>query len=337
MAATNIEVWQEAEVTGIADVADGIKRIELAPQRPKRAEPGSHIDLKVQINAEDAKRSYSVVESSADGTTLVISVLKAPLSRGGSAYMHELAVGDRLQITQPLQNFPLRVGAKHYILLAGGVGITAMANMASVLKRLNADYTLVFAGRKRSAMAYLAQLEAEHGSRLEVHVDDEGTSLSVNELLERAGEETELYMCGPIRLMDAVRRGWAELELDPSALRYETFGNSGWYDPEEFIVRVPKLNLEVTVPQGRSMLEALEDAGADMMSDCRKGECGLCEVRITEITGRIDHRDVFYSERQKRQSSKMNCCVSRAITSQTGAKADAARTGGPAVVTIEPN
>ncbi|MEF9872127.1 MULTISPECIES: PDR/VanB family oxidoreductase [Micrococcaceae] len=337
MAATNIEVWQEAEVTGIADVADGIKRIELAPQLPKRAEPGSHIDLKVQINAEDAKRSYSVVESSADGTTLVISVLKAPLSRGGSTYMHELAVGDRLQITQPLQNFPLRVGAKHYILLAGGVGITAMANMASVLKRLNADYTLVFAGRKRSAMAYLAQLEAEHGSRLEVHVDDEGTSLSVNELLERAGEETELYMCGPIRLMDAVRRSWAELELDPSALRYETFGNSGWYDPEEFIVRVPKLNLEVTVPQGRSMLEALEDAGADMMSDCRKGECGLCEVRITEITGRIDHRDVFYSERQKRQSSKMNCCVSRAITSQTGAKADAARTGGPAVVTIEPN
>ena len=65
MAATNIEVWQEAEVTGIADVADGIKRIELAPQLPKRAEPGSHIDLKVQINAEDAKRSYSVVESSA--------------------------------------------------------------------------------------------------------------------------------------------------------------------------------------------------------------------------------------------------------------------------------
>ncbi|MGH3652281.1 PDR/VanB family oxidoreductase [Glutamicibacter sp.] len=337
MAATNIEVWQDAAVTRIVEVADGIKRIELAPQLPKRAEPGSHIDLAVQINGNDAKRSYSVVESSADGTTLAISVLKAPLSRGGSTYMHELSVGDRLQITQPLQNFPLRVGAKHYILLAGGVGITAMANMASVLKGLKADYTLVFAGRKRSAMAYLSELQTEHGSRLEVHVDDEGTPLKVNELLARAGQETELYMCGPIRLMDAVRRGWVERELEPSALRYETFGNSGWHDPEEFIVRVPKLGLEVAVPQGRSMLEALEDAGAQMMSDCRKGECGLCEVRITEITGQIDHRDVFYSERQKRQSSKMNCCVSRAITSATGAKADAATGGGPAVVTIEPN
>ena len=337
MAATNIEVWQDAQVTRSVEVADGIQRIELAPQQPKRAEPGSHIDVMVRINGDNAKRSYSVVESSADGSTLVISVLKAPLSRGGSSFMHELAVGDRLQITQPLQNFPLRVGAGHYLLLAGGVGITAMVNMASVLKRLNADYTLVFAGRKRSAMAYLPELQAEHGSRLEVHVDDEGTSLKVDQLLARAGEETELYMCGPIRLMDAVRRGWLERELEPSALRYETFGNSGWHDPEEFIVRVPKLGLEVRVPQGRSMLEALEDAGADMMSDCRKGECGLCEVRITEITGRIDHRDVFYSERQKRQSSKMNCCVSRAITSPTGAKADAAAGSGPAVVTIEPN
>jgi len=61
------------------------------------------------------------------------------------------------------------------------------------------------------------------------------------------------------------------------------------------------------------MLEALEDAGADMMSDCRKGECGLCEVRITEITGRIDHRDVFYSERQRDAESKICVCVSRIV------------------------
>ena len=47
------------------------------------------------------------------------------------------------------------------------------------------------------------------------------------------------------------------------------------------------------------MLEALEDAGVDMMFDCRKGECGLCEVRILELDGAIDHRDVFYSERQQ--------------------------------------
>ncbi len=48
-------------------------------------------------------------------------------------------------------------------------------------------------------------------------------------------------MCGPIRLMDAVRRAWTERELEPTNLRYETFGNSGWYEAEPFTVRIPRL------------------------------------------------------------------------------------------------
>ncbi|EMY35361.1 vanillate O-demethylase oxygenase subunit B [Arthrobacter crystallopoietes BAB-32] len=334
MAATNIEVWQRATVAEVRNVAQGIQRIELEPEQPKRAEPGSHIDVNVVIEGNVQKRSYSVVESSEDGRRLVISVMKAPQSRGGSLYMHTLQAGDTLEITQPLQNFPLRVGAERYILLAGGVGITAIVNMARVLKSLRADYTLVYVGRSRTAMAYLAELQELHGENLVVHVDDEGTALKVDELIASAGLDTELYMCGPIRLMDAVRRAWTERELDLPNLRYETFGNSGWYDPEEFIVKVPRLGIEAKVGQGRSMLEALEDAGADMMFDCRKGECGLCEVRILELDGAIDHRDVFYSERQQHAAEKMCCCVSRGITSKTGAKADASP-DGPAVITID--
>jgi len=59
-------------------------------------------------------------------------------------------------------------------------------------------------------------------------------------------------------------------------------------------------------------------AGVEMLSDCGKGECGLCEVRVTALTGKIDHRDVFYSERQKDAASKLSCCVSRVISDQPG-------------------
>lgn len=333
MAATNIEVWQLGTVVEARALADGIQRIVLEPSLPKKAEPGSHIDLKVLLDGEEHKRSYSVVESSEDGGRLVISVFKAPQSRGGSIFMHGLRVGDVLEMTQPLQNFPLRVGAERYVLLAGGIGITAIVNMARVLKNLKADYTVVYAGRSRSVMAYLPELQELHGDNLVVHVDDEGTSLNVADLVRGADLRTELYMCGPIRLMDAVRRAWTEAGLSHPNLRYETFGNSGWYDPEEFIVRIPRLGIEATVGQGRSMLEALEDAGAEMMFDCRKGECGLCEVKILRLEGAVDHRDVFYSERQQRAVHKMCCCVSRAVTSKSGAMADSA--AGPAVVTID--
>jgi vanillate O-demethylase ferredoxin subunit len=333
MAATNNEVWQSATVVAVTDVAAGIRRIELEPSAPKHAEPGSHIDLTVTINGEQEKRSYSVVESLDGGNTLAISVFKAPVSRGGSVFMHTLKPGDTLRITQPLQNFPLLVGAERYVLLAGGIGITAIANMAAVLRNVKADYTVVYAGRSRAAMAYLTDLQDLHGDRLQVHVDDEGSSLDVNALIGGIDPGTELYMCGPIRLMDAVRRGWTERELALPDLRYETFGNSGWYDPEEFVVRIPRLGVEAKVGQGRSMLEALEDAGVDMMFDCRKGECGLCEVRILNLDGAVDHRDVFYSERQQHAQEKMCCCVSRAVSSATGSRADSP--GRPAVVTID--
>lgn len=334
MAASNIEVWQLGTVVEVRKIATDIQRVVLEPSLPRKAEPGSHIDVMVRIDGNEDRRSYSIVESSEDGTRLVISVLKAPLSRGGSVFIHSLQPGDELEITQPLQNFPLRVGAERYILLAGGIGVTAMINMARVLRNIRANYTFVYAGRSRAAMAYLTELQELHGENLVVHVDDEGSPLDVNALVAGASEDTELYMCGPIRLMDAVRRTWSESGLSYPNLRYETFGNSGWHDPEEFVVKVPSLGLEVPVGKGRSMLEALEDAGADMMFDCRKGECGLCEVRILKLEGAIDHRDVFYSARQKSATEKMACCVSRAVTSPSGLATEASPSG-PAVVTIE--
>ena len=89
--------------------------------------------------------------------------------------------GDELEVTQPLQNFPLRVGAPRYVLLAGGIGITAVAEMARVLRHVGADYTLVYVGRSRERMAYAVELAELHGDRLRLHVDAEGTPLDVDE------------------------------------------------------------------------------------------------------------------------------------------------------------
>ncbi|MFF1834386.1 2Fe-2S iron-sulfur cluster-binding protein [Streptomyces sp. NPDC058231] len=79
------------------------------------------------------------------------------------------------------------------------------------------------------------------------------------------------------------------------------------------MVSVPALGVEATVGAGQSMLEALEEAGVDVMSDCRKGECDLCQVKVLGLQGRVDHRDVFFSDEQKTDTGKMCVCVSRAV------------------------
>ncbi|MET0828277.1 MAG: PDR/VanB family oxidoreductase [Microbacterium sp.] len=311
MASAHSVFWQFATVIDTADLTPAITRIEIRPQHPIAAAPGAHLDVRIRLDGEMVTRSYSIVEAGPAGEWLAVSVFESEASRGGAAVMHSLRAGDVIEVTQPLQDFPLRLGAASYVLLAGGVGITAIAGMAASLSAVGADYRLVYCGRSRDQMAYLADLEAAHGGRLEVHVGDERTSLDVAKLIEGMDTETELYMCGPIRLMDAVRRAWIARELSPAQLRFETFGNSGWYEPEHFTVRIPALGVEAVVPPTATLLETLESAGVDALFDCRKGECGLCEARVVGLEGVIDHRDVFYSERQRDAGVKICVCVSR--------------------------
>lgn len=316
--------WQDATVVERCEVADGILRLVLEPSLPVPARPGAHIDVVVCLaDGHQDERSYSIAGASEDGRRLAVSVSQTPTSRGGSHYMRALQPGDVLRITQPLQDFPLRVGAPSYVLVAGGVGITAIRGMASTLRRLGADYVLHYVGHSRERMAYLADLEATHGDNLIAHITQESGRMSAPALLDTVPADAELYMCGPIRLMEEIRRLWERGGRDATALRYETFGSSGWFEAEPFEVVVPRLGVTVEVQPGESMLEALERGGVDMMYDCRRGECGLCEADIVRLDGRVDHRDVFYSERQKAPNSKMCCCVSRVIAGEgSGARVE---------------
>jgi ferredoxin-NADP reductase len=314
MTTQSLPDWSTGRVVATTPITRDVRRITIARPARGRAAPGSHVDVRVPVGETTDVRSYSVVESDEDGGLLTISVLRVPQSRGGSAFMHGLEPGAQLAVTQPLQNFPLRVGAPRYLLLAGGIGITAVAEMARVLRHVGADYTLVYVGRGRERMAYVVELAELHGERLVLHVDAEGSPLDVAELVRSVDEQTELYMCGPIRLMDAVRRSWQDAGLPPANLRYETFGSSGWFEPEEFVVRVPQRHVETTVRTDETLLEALTRAGVDLMYDCRKGECGLCLLEVLCLDGTLDHRDVFLSADQHAGGRSLATCVSRVAT-----------------------
>ena len=94
-------------------------------------------------------------------------------------------------------------------------------------------------------------------------------------------------------------------------LRFETFGASGRWPTGAFRMTIPRLGRDIFVPAGKSMLQALEDAGVAMIFDCRKGECGLCALPILAVDGVVDHRDVFFSEEEKAANDRICTCVSR--------------------------
>ncbi|THE07706.1 PDR/VanB family oxidoreductase [Microbacterium oleivorans] len=318
MASSHTVVWQTARVEGVSRVADRVQRILLRPDRPRPTPPGAHVDVRLRLAERTLERSYSIVEPVGEEGAFALSVFRSETSRGGAVAMHALRPGDTVEVTEPLQDFAYRGGREPVVFLAGGVGITALVQMARAARESGRPYRLAYCGRSAAAMPYFDDLRREHGALLEPHIRDESTGLDVAAFVASVPTAAELYVCGPIRLMDAVRREWLAAERKPAQLRFETFGNSGWFAPEPFTVRIPATGVSCRVSPDQTLLEALEAAGVDALSDCRKGECGLCEARVLGLQGRIDHRDVFYSERQRDAESKICICVSR-LVGQEGA------------------
>jgi vanillate O-demethylase ferredoxin subunit len=198
--------------------------------------------------------------------------------------------------------------------------------MAQRLARRHPTFRLLYAGRSRSAMAYLPQLQETLGDRLQVYSDDDGAP-DLEAEIARLSAAAEVYVCGPLGMLEAVRRHWHAAGRSRARLHFETFGNSGNAPAQAFVVQLPALGLEVAVAENESMLDALAGAGVEVMSDCRRGECGLCVVEVLDPDAAIDHRDVFFSDEQHHENRKLCACVSRAqggrVRIDTGYRADA--------------
>lgn len=311
------KTWIAAVLRRTVDVAEDIRLFEIEPEGG--AGPyasGSHIDVEVLIEDRPATRSYSLVGSAPHDGAWRIAVKRVSQSRGGSQRMWSLKAGARLKITRPDSHFELRAGLPGYLLLAGGVGVTPIVGMAQHLKKAGANVRTLYAVRSRAQAAFLDTL-SEPGCGLALHVDEEGAALDLAAEIAALHPQGEMYVCGPVGMMEATRRLWSAAGRPAEGLRMETFGSGGRHPAQPFAVTLADRNLEIQVPINRSLLESLKDAGVEVASDCRRGECGLCLVQVTGLAGDIDHRDLFLSDHQKAENSQICACVSRVIGSVT--------------------
>jgi vanillate O-demethylase ferredoxin subunit len=305
-------VWTSGSVRSVRALSPTIKLFEITPDNgPASWSPGSHLDVAVTIDGRAEHRSYSLV-GEPDGSVYRIAVKCDPQGRGGSRAMHRLEPGALISLSTPKNNFEIEFDRPDYLLVAGGIGITPMLGMASVLKKRGARFRFLYCARSREELAMLPELSAICGKALSLFVSEEGQRLDFAREIASLDPEGQLYLCGPMRMLDAARREWDSAGRKPQGLRYETFGSSGRYATQAFTVRTWPEGVEVPVPENMSMLDALTEAGIDVMFDCKRGECGLCALNVLETTAPIDHRDVFFSEHERAGNKKICACVSRA-------------------------
>ncbi len=302
--------WRRATVTALEDVADGVRMVDFALEGSlPRFDPGSHTNLRVTINGEPAIRTYTCLPA-APGTLRIAVKLHAQ-SRGGSRFIWNLQEGDTLEMSVPENRFELSWRAGAYLLVAGGIGVTPIYGMARALAARGADVRMVYGGQSRAVMPFIDDLSACLGDRLDLRPGDEGLSIDLDAAIADLPADGELYICGPLGLLEAAKQAWRRAGRPVSRFRCEVFGDNGKFAENRFEVDIVNRDLTVSVRPDQSLLDALMDAGVDMIFDCQRGECGLCAVDIVDLDGEIDHRDVFFSDAEKRGNHSMCSCVSR--------------------------
>lgn len=279
-------------------------------------EAGAHIKIRTP-NGDD--RSYSLINFSAEPSANTrpnayrLGVRLESPSKGGSTFMHGLKAGDMVSILPPQNNFPLEPTGKPVVLLAGGIGVTPIASMAAQLVAANHPFRFIYCGRSRDQLAFLPDIEAVAGDRLTVHTDDSAGLFDLEALMRSLAGDEPLYLCGPTPMIEraielAKTLGWA-----PDRLRFEIFSEAAAQAGDQpFEVVLSSTGESFQIPVGKSILDVLLDAGHDPLHDCKRGDCGICQVGVVE--GTPDHRDFILSDAEKASGKVIQICVSRSKT-----------------------
>jgi ferredoxin-NADP reductase len=299
-------------VAAIHYAANEINIYEL--RRPDAAtlpavEPGAHIDVHLP---NGIVRQYSLVTTGPTLSAYLIAIKRERASRGGSAFMHDkLRVGQLLEIGGPRNSFPLDEAAPHTVLIAGGIGITAIWSMAQHLKSLGRSFEIHYACRERADAAFLDDIAHLAQARIHVDADCSGKPLDILEIVANAPANAHFYCCGPLPMINAFEAATSSLPSGQVHVEYfapkQMAAVNGGY-----VVQLQRTGQEFPVPEGKTILQVLRDAGVSTPYSCEQGICGACQVKV--VSGIPDHRDSVLSASEQQSGKTMLICCSGSKT-----------------------
>ncbi|MGW6570001.1 PDR/VanB family oxidoreductase [Streptomyces sp. NPDC054975] len=292
-------VTRKVVVTERTEPAEGVVRLRLEGTGLPAWQPGAHVDL---VLPSGLVRQYSLCGDPAETDAYTVAARLVEDGRGGSREVHQqLHVGTEIEVRGPRNRFPL-VDAPTYVFVAGGIGITPVLPMVRAAEAAGAEWKLLYCGRSRATLPFLAEIEKLGGGRVTVVAEDEEGRPELG-FLAGIPEETEVYCCGPEALRDAVTAALPEGRT-PHLERFSPAATAGG---SPFEVELRRSGRTLTVAPDQSVLAAVRGAVPGVAYSCEQGFCGTCQQRVLE--GEIDHQDELLTDAER--AGSMLICVSR--------------------------
>ncbi len=305
------KTWLKLRVVEITREADDILRFEFMDPSGAalpRFTAGAHVEVRIDDNTI---RSYSLSNNPAETHRYVIAVLREDRGRGGSVVMHDrVKVGDVMEVSTPLNHFPLAGSeARFHLLLAGGIGVTPMIAMIHELEARRVPWHMHYCTRSPRRTAFMTVLAPYAAAgKVTFHHDDGDPARGIDlaTTLSKFEIGTHVYYCGPSSFMSAAK---AAVVLWPAhTVHCEYFSGSDdkpRFENKPFEIRIRSTGDLFEVPADKTIIDVLRENGHVIDSDCEDGYCGTCITRY--LCGDPEHRDTVLSEGE-RKTYMMICC-----------------------------
>ncbi|WP_036284965.1 1,2-phenylacetyl-CoA epoxidase subunit PaaE [Microbacterium luticocti] len=283
---------------------------------------GQHVALRVQLDGQELRRSYSLCRPPRRGA-ISVAIKRDVGGRFSTWAQTELHPGDRIDVMSPQGSFTTRLedlDGRHLVGIAAGSGITPLMALATTVLARSATsrFTLIYTNRSRTDVMFLddlADLKDRYPSRLALHhvlsreqraapllsgrIDEQKLNTMLDVLVPPDTVD-EWFLCGPFELVQLCRDTLTARGVDRRHIRHELFttGEPGQAMPnagrpvtvaENEPVCHIRFTLEgqsATVDSPRSAHETILNAALRVRPDvpfaCAGGVCGTCRARLVE-------------------------------------------------------
>lgn len=281
---------------------------------------GQYLTLRTHINGEEVRRSYSICSSPNDNE-LRIAVKQIEDGKFSTFANQHLRRGDVLEAMPPMGNFTTEINpqnTKQYIFIAVGSGITPIFSLLKTILQSepNSICTLIYGNRNAASVIFREQIEGLKNTYL--------NRFQLFHVLSRERMENELnfgrltfdkinlffdkidhllrgddfFVCGPVEVVEAVKNILHQKNIDAKKVHFELFNAPNQKTPQKRTIRqtaqsivkikMDGLTFDVPTPEGMSILDAAQMAGADLPFACKGGVCCTCRAKLVEGAVEMD-------------------------------------------------
>ena len=278
---------------------------------------GQYLTLKLLVNGEEVRRSYSVCSGVHEGE-LRVAIKRVKDGKGSNFINDNFQAGHEVEVMTPMGGFHSPMNAYHkknYVLFAGGSGITPMCSIIKTVLHDEPDSTLLlfYGNLDEDATIFrkqLNELKEKNSQRLKIfyildkpkqNIDEtfKGimTAEKVKTLISKfvdLNKDNEFFICGPTPMMDNARNTLENLSVEKNRIHIEYFTASS--EPVGGTVSPPieKIISKVTVSQygtetsyelasnGKSILDSAIEHGVDAPFACKGAVCATCRGKLLE-------------------------------------------------------